>query len=101
MKKSKVDTTTQPSKSSSNKTAQVKRTRAYYTHALADRAKERRHQEGEVRNAAWRSLTPEEQLRTLAKRPGESRRQVVRIAGYDMSAAEAVALFDEKGWDTL
>lgn len=42
-------------------------------------SKPRRREEGDARNAKWRSLTPNEQLAELDRRPGESKRQRAKI----------------------
>ena len=41
--------------------------------------KAERHKDAEERNANWASLTQQQQLDTLAKRPGESKKQIARI----------------------
>lgn len=71
-------------------TPRITRKRASYSHRLADLAKEQRRQEGEARNRAWRELTSQEQITALAARPGESRKQVLRITGKNVSAKEAL-----------
>jgi hypothetical protein len=43
----------------------------------ADR--ERRREEGETRNAAWRALSKEQQVASLLGRRGESRRQLAKL----------------------
>lgn len=42
-------------------------------------ARKKRREAAEVRNSAWASLTPKEQLAALDKRPGDSKRQRLRI----------------------
>ena len=78
-------------------TPRITKKRAYYSHVLADKARDERRSEGDARNAKWRALTPEQQIRSLATRPGNSRKQVRRITGQDLSAAEVVDLIDKKG----
>jgi len=74
-----------------NKLASVKRTRASYSHRIEDQNKDQRRKEAEVRNAAWNELTLEQKIRALAKRPGESRKQIKKLIGRDISAKEARA----------
>ena len=38
-----------------------------------------RREDAENRNAKWASLTPQQQLDSLAKRRGESKKQIARI----------------------
>lgn len=42
-------------------------------------SKPRRREEGDVRNAKWRSLTPAEQFKALGTRPGNCKRQRAKI----------------------
>lgn len=42
-------------------------------------SKERRRIEGELRNEEWRKLTPQQQIASLRKRPGESKRQIAKL----------------------
>jgi len=61
-------------------------------------SKDRRRQEGEERNEAWRKLTPLQQLQVLDNRPGECKRQrgkIQQLLGFEkpkLSAKQAVAI---------
>jgi hypothetical protein len=68
----------------------ISRRREIYSHRVSDQLKEQRRVEGKKRNEAWEGLATEEKLEILAKRPGESRRQVFKLTGTDMSAQEAL-----------
>jgi hypothetical protein len=62
------------------------------SHLIADSLKEQRRVEGRARKERWQGLTMEEKLEQLAGQRGESRKQVFRLTGRDMSAADALAL---------
>jgi hypothetical protein len=72
-------------------------TRTSYSHKIADARKERKRDEGEVRDAAWRRLGIEAQLKSLSARRGESRKQTKRLTGLDLSANNAYAKLKREG----
>ncbi len=39
----------------------------------------RKQEEGDSRNTQWAELTPQQQINSLQGRPGESKKQIVRI----------------------
>lgn len=54
-----------------------------YSHAKADVKKNRKRQEAEDRNKSWAKLSRDEQLKSLASRRGESKKQVERINQFN------------------
>jgi len=66
--------------------------RENYSHKLADMLKEQRRVEGKKRNEAWAGLTMVEKLEKLAAQPGDSRKQVFRLTGREISARDALIL---------
>ena len=70
----------------------VVKKRNVYSHRIADFEKGKRREDAEARTKAFAGLTTEEKLEKLALRRGDSRKQVLKLTGRDMSAKEALAL---------
>lgn len=68
----------------------VTRKRSVYSHRIADQQKDKRREEGLLRNAEFVLLSLKDKLTTLASRPGESRKQVKKLTGWNLSAQEAL-----------
>ncbi len=75
----------------------ISKRRESYSHRIQDELKEDRRVEGDKRKEAWEGLTMIEKLQSLAERPGDSRKQVFRLLGREITAQEALILMTTEG----
>jgi signal transduction histidine kinase len=70
----------------------ISKKRERYSHSTSDSLKEQRRVEGDLRKREWDGLTLDEKLEKLVQAGGESRKQVFKLTGQDVSAETALRL---------